>query len=460
MLTGVHLLVSYLPSAVHDYYHAARSTTQILVYGTPEYPWSTSILLLIIRILTFSILLRTYFGPWILRLISSRIRIKSISLRSVRGIYFRQGNRILRVERISYAWKVVNGTRRFILKVYGFHLEIGDAEVPDVSPPGKLQAKLAFLSPRPILDQFKRLYAALFALIDPYFRPFARKYAVACLQLAIRCLPAITQAFSLELYEAVTTFKAIPGAKIVAEEISLTAAVEFLQTEQDTEPEATDSLNNTEAGNGVAMWSNKLRDGFRRSLDRAWGSTQGKGSLTFKVYNIEGTMPVNIECMEVSVSSAQKLIYKTDDDDKTTFLNLPGIVELKAGMDFNPRAGTVEPHTLDISLSLDRLMTKVDLLNTILAQLKPRPQPSVSLKRDFNLAPLDLEPRGSSFFSSPRITSAIQSAIPSFASSIFSPGKMSGALSALSPTTRKLLSPNSMKSPTSPFLQALSVSRI
>ena len=79
------------------------------------------------RIISFSLLLRTYLGPWLLALMSDHIRVRSISLWSIRGLYIRKGNRTWRVERISYVWSSVQG-RRLALKIDGLNVHIAKGE--------------------------------------------------------------------------------------------------------------------------------------------------------------------------------------------------------------------------------------------------------------------------------------------------------------------------------------------
>lgn len=151
------------------------------------------------------------------------------------------------------------------------------------------------------------------------------------------------------------------------------------------------------------------------------------------------------------------LKHKAGETINTTFLSVPDITELTASMDFSPRAGTIEPHTLDVSLSLGRLIFKVDLLATVVDKLKPPPRTTISERRNAPVPPLELaSPRSSIFFGSPGL-STLQSALPSFTNSMFSGRVRSGSLSAFS-ATGNLLSPKSLKSPTSPFFKAISVS--
>ncbi|KAG2013550.1 hypothetical protein CC2G_010449 [Coprinopsis cinerea AmutBmut pab1-1] len=427
-----------LPAILHQYYDAARQTTHVLVYGKPEHSPLTFLLLWSLRIVTVSILLRTFVGPWVLRLIYSRIRIRSVSPRSIRGVFLRSGERTIRIERIGWGWSN--------LTLDGFTLDVGDKEVPKAShPPEKTSSNFAFLNPKPLLAIPRAIYNVISLLLEPWLKPIFRHYTVMALQFILtRVVPAITQRLSFVMRDTTLTFSALPGTKIVVKEVTLTAAVQFLQTENGDDGAEPVPPREAQTQSEVATWGTRLRDGFRRSLDRAWGSTQGKGSVTFKASRIEGTMPQSIRG------------YKVD----RTFLSIPNSIELRAGMDFNPRTGAIEPHTLDISLSMDTMVGEVDLLNLLLTKLKP---PSVRTsstdKRNVTVPPLDIpSPRSSVFFPSAGLPSALQSAMPSFASSFFPPSAKFGPLSALSPKTGGLLSPRSLRSPASPFFRALSSS--
>jgi hypothetical protein len=212
----------------------------------------------------------------------------------------------------------------------------------------------------------------------------------------------------------------------------------------------------------MAAWTTRLTDGFKRSLDNAWGKTRGKGKVEFKVFNIQGSMPLDAEgeyhcCMPPSppIHLYHRFLGPT-----VSFLSLPDIMDMVASMEFNPRAGAIDTHTLEFGLALGSCSAKVDLVNTLLKQLKPDPSPPPSRLRP-NAPQIDLgSPLYSSFaFPSGSISASIQSALPSFASSFFSPTNKSGSASALlSPTSGKILSPTSLRSPASPFFRVFSVS--
>ncbi|TFK23245.1 hypothetical protein FA15DRAFT_705606 [Coprinopsis marcescibilis] len=332
------------------------------------------------------------------------------------------------------------------LKFEGLKVEIDKQEVSNQSENTKA-SWFAFLSPTPILNQFRRLYDGALRYLEPLVRPIARRYLVACLKVAIRVVPKITQAVSLEVLDATMTFTAIPGMKIVAKEITLAASITLNEAEQEGEVVLNEAIPVADAVNraqGMAIWSNRLRDGFRRSLDRAWGMTQGTGKITFNIFDVEGTTRSNSQGKPFT----------------TSFLSIPDKIQLTAGMEFNPRAGLIERHTLDVALSLGRVSAQADVMNVVLSQLKPVDSPKPPPVAQKPIIPsLNMEAlRSSSFFSSPRFSSALQSALPSFTSSLFSGGPKSGPMSPFTPRTANALSPKAFKSPTSPFFRAISAS--
>lgn len=421
--------------AFTDYAHRTLSTTRILALGSPEYPWSTSVFLWIIRLITFSLLLRTYLVPWLLGLMTKHIRIRSISFRSIRGLYLRQGKHTLRADRISW-W----GFSRLTLKVDNLSIDIGEEpkEKPVSTNGSPRKLSLTVLNPSPVIRQFRRLFGVLVSYLDPVLRPIIRQNVVALLRIAIRWLPRITQRMTFELKNTTVTFAALPGTKITTEEVMFVASVDLIELEPS--PEALlDAMAAEKKKNSVmTAWTNRMTEGFKRSLDRAWGSTKGKGKVEFKVYNIQGYMPLNVG------------------GPASSFLSLPDPIDLVASMDFNPRAGSIETNTLEFGLTLGDCSAKVDLVMLLLEKLKPKASPTPPRPPPHNITVDSPPSRYSSFgFPSGGISASIQSALPSFASSLFSPGSISRPMSAFSPTAGNLLSP---KSPASPFFRAISAS--
>ncbi|KAF8812536.1 hypothetical protein BYT27DRAFT_7182979 [Phlegmacium glaucopus] len=432
-------------------------TVYLLLIGTPDNALSTSILLWLLRIITFSLLLRTYLGPWLLAQMSDHIRVRSISLWSIRGLYIRKGSRTWRVERVSYAWASVQGSRRFALKLDGLNVHIAQEEggqsFAKTQRRSNRNLTLADLNPSPLAGYLWKFTSALTTFLEPYLRPMIRTYVVACLRIGIQWLPRITQALSFDLQSTVITLADMPGTKIVAHEISLHTALSLTQLEQTVGPEdvkPTHNRSHNRKSLSMGLWKKRLAEGFHRSLDKAWGETRGTATLSLTIGNIVGTMPT------LSLQESQNV----------PFLLLPGSIDLLVSAKFNPKEGVVDRHGLEVSLKIGDCSVKVDLLKLLLEKLPKRPKTSI-INPSEPLSPVSIQadtPLASSFSPGPQSSAAFPSPVQSFTSAIFSPSSLlfspSSILSSSTLKSPSLLSPNLPQpfSPTSPFFKALSAS--
>jgi len=227
---------------------------------------------------------------------SNRLRVRSISLRSIRGLRFRKGIQTWKVERVSYRWLSVDGSRRLAVKIEGLSLDIAKG-LKGTNPTTKRHNRnltLADLDPSPIARQLWRVFWAFTTFLEPYFRPFLRTYLIACLRLAIKWLPKLTQALSFDLLSCAVSFEEIPGTMLLAENVSLHLALTLTQVAEvvvtdDVEP----ILSSQEAGmiQNFGLWKKRLAEGFQRSLDTALKEIHGRVDLSLKISNLVGTMP-------------------------------------------------------------------------------------------------------------------------------------------------------------------------
>jgi hypothetical protein len=234
---------------------------------------------------------------------SDHIRVRSISLWSIRGLYIRKGNRTWRVERISYVWSSVQG-RRMALKIDGLSVHIAKGEGQSAQthrrPSHKRNLTLADLNPSPLARYLWQFTSTLITFLEPYLRPIIRTYVVGCLQIGIQWLPRIARALSFELQSMVITLADMPGTKIVAHEISLHAALALTQLEQTSSSEdvkPTPSRTDNRKSLNMELWKKRLAESFHRSLDKAWGETRGTATLSLSIGNIIGTMPTSLQGM-------------------------------------------------------------------------------------------------------------------------------------------------------------------
>ncbi|TFK75811.1 hypothetical protein BDN72DRAFT_809463 [Pluteus cervinus] len=344
------------------YLHSFASFFHALLLQTPQHNWWASILIWIVRVATLSLLLRTYLFPWAISLLSKHIRIKSVSFRSIRGLYIRRGSQIWKVDRISYAWR----SRRMNIKVQGFSLDVDIAPIPTRTAPARRHARgltLADFAPSPMAHRLWSLLSGVFALVEPLLRPVFRSVVVYCLHILIRWLPIIADALTFELYNTTISPTSLPGVEVAAQKIHLHMSLDFIQLaspDKHRENEPLGKLSSTPHLYGVAAWRKRLGAGFRRSLDRAWGSTEVNGSVTLTVGGLMGSMPPWASHLGV---------------EKMCFLSIPGDIAFQASARFNPREGTVNKHSLQLNLTLGDCSVKLDGLYNLVQKwdaLKPK----------------------------------------------------------------------------------------
>lgn len=247
-------------------------------------------LIWIVRIATFSLLLRTYLFPLAVTLLSKHIRIRSASLRSVRGVYIRRGSQVLSIERISYAWR----SRRLNIRVQSLRLEVEFKPTPPTSIRKHARAlTLADFAPSPLAYRLWESFSFVLGLLDPYFRPLLRSIVVATLQIIIACLPVIAEVLTFELYEVTLAPTNFPGVELVIKKVDVHSALKFVKFGPSEDRVSEASTSGPSASRplvGAAAWKKWISGGFERSLDIAWGRTEGTASIVFTTEGISASM--------------------------------------------------------------------------------------------------------------------------------------------------------------------------
>lgn len=268
-----------------------------LLLWKPQNSISATVVIWLLRIITFSLLFRSFIGPLILRLISSRLRVQSVSLRSIRGIYFRAGNRILQVERIGigYHRPSADAANRFAIRVEGLRLEVTKAA------DGTLEKSLSRrrtirlpkredLAPFPLAHAIwslvRNVVVWVYTSCEPFVRPVVRRSMVYTLRFVIRALPALTQVLDLEVDSATVTLQKIPGAEFTVRKVKVHTSVAFTQLDNSTAALANAPFVQQPRHKrfaSVADLGTRIRNSMRRSWEYAWGSTQVAASLSVHV---------------------------------------------------------------------------------------------------------------------------------------------------------------------------------
>ncbi|KAJ7179036.1 golgi-body localization protein domain-containing protein [Mycena filopes] len=330
-----------------------------LLLARPTDFWWTTFSVWLVWLVTFSFVLRTYIVPWAVGRMSRHLRVRSISFRSVRGLYARAGTQTLRADRISWTWSSVDGSRRMTFQVHGLTLEVGSPPQPPERKGGALT--FADLAPSPMAHRLWMLFSGLYSLIDPFLRPFVRAYFAACLRLLIRWVPGISQALALDIHSPMITFADRPGAKVVINTISIRTVLAFTQTDKPIQvavkPVAR-APSRARSSYSVGAWRRRLTNSVQRSWDRAWGQTHGSAKVELKLHDIRGSID------PLATAFGNSILRKPG-----KFFILPGSIDFDACLGFSPKSGSIDPHSVKVSLTMSDadvdIRVMVDLLETL-----------------------------------------------------------------------------------------------
>ncbi|KAI0702885.1 golgi-body localization protein domain-containing protein [Cytidiella melzeri] len=337
-----------------------------LVISKPQDSASATVVLWLLRVVTFSLLFRSFLGPAILRLVSSRLRVQSVSLRSIRGIYFRAGKGILHIDRLglSYHRPHQHSASRFSIRVEGFRLELVKAErttkrkFRSSAEDEQSRKKRAARAAKRTWVIARVVAASVYSAFEPHARPVLRKAVIAVFRIIIRALPALTQVLDLDLDSAVVSSPSIvPGAEIVLSRTRIHAGVAFTQLDNSADGvlDGVSTLVKHRRFASVADLNTRVKNSFKRTLGRAWGSTHVAASVT-------------LEIDEVGCLATRLLLEQVEGYHSSTFLSIPRI-KFSTSVRLDPRQ-TIERHGLEVSLSAGEAAVDADVLHHVLNIVK------------------------------------------------------------------------------------------
>lgn len=294
---------------------AVFSVLNILLLGSPGgYGFWAFLVVWLVRIATLSFVFRTYAGPALLKLVSKRLRVRSISLRSIRGIYFCAGSGTIRIDRVGISYHRPSPTTasRLTLIVEGLRVELSKDKEPQLRP----SLKRRRTTPVTRFGDHAQ-FAILAALrstanfLDPYVRPIIRASIVSALRFIISALPTLTQTIDFELDSAVVTYTALPGVELILKQAKIKTKVMLSVVENVLNPGAPvapqlQSIRGHRRFASVADWNARVQNSLRRTWDRAWGATQVTASLSLRLKGISATAsPSALQDMPTALSTSE-----------------------------------------------------------------------------------------------------------------------------------------------------------
>lgn len=261
------------------------------VFGPTTSVWSWIMLACsLVAVVLFLFIARAYIAPYVVTRFSNHLRVRSISLRSIRGLYFRRGNRTWHVERIGYSYSSSGEgkPRGLILKIQGLRIEIEQqSHEPHIQTRHRRRLTLVDLSPSPLALHLWSVMSDVYWVFDPIIRPIIRLCVTSILNQVIHRIPTLTQALRLELDSAAVIYAAIPDAQLIVEGVTLHAHLTFSHIQAPI-PHS-DTIDGqgyyrpSAAALAMGAWKSRLVMGFKRTWIRAWDRTLGqtKASLAF-----------------------------------------------------------------------------------------------------------------------------------------------------------------------------------
>ncbi|KAI5893473.1 uncharacterized protein SCHCODRAFT_02747457 [Schizophyllum commune H4-8] len=320
---------------------------KLLLISSPSSTWLSCLILFLVRIFTALVLLRSWIIPGLLNAASKHVRVRTTSLRSIRGIYIAAGTLEVRIERVSWPRSPPEATTRWTVTFEGLRLRLKKQEQ---HKPILLKRRRAFsfkelqtTSPKQSIRQW---FASAYSILDPLVRPYLRVYFVACLRIVFRFLPHLTSAIAFEVQDFQASVADLPGVDVSAHRVHLQTFINLVGLE----PPASALKHRRKSStpkpqtHRFSVLRTRIAGSFRRSWNAAWGHTQGHIHWRFSVRDARGFM------QPVSTGRISEL----------PFFDLPGEAHLQGSVGFNPIVGFSYAQALSVLLNLGKVVVDVD----------------------------------------------------------------------------------------------------
>ncbi|KZS98046.1 hypothetical protein SISNIDRAFT_449676 [Sistotremastrum niveocremeum HHB9708] len=356
------------------------SVANCTCFGCSSGPYSAWLLSQLLQLSIALLIFSRYIAPFFLRQVTSRVRVRSISLRSIKGLYICTGNVTLSIERIGLAYhqKSAEHARRFSFQIIGLRLELdpkgsketrkhADKEKSDAAPPSP---------PRRALQSLTGAFASV---LNWGFRPAARWLFVTFLRLLIRGLPALTQVFDVELDRAVVCLVPFGGAHLSASGVSLSSRVEFTEHDEAAKSRTAHKklIKPVRHTPSPESWRTRFKGSFTRAWDRAWGKTEGFVSISVAVKDIAAYqgMPEPISTPRRTPGSRnashfQKSVSLSALQNSNLLFKVSKPARFHVSTRFSPKIAELHEHTLSASVELSDVHVIIHTCHDLLQQFK------------------------------------------------------------------------------------------
>ena len=236
--------------------------------------------------------------PYLLRRLVSNFRVRSISARSIRGLFLKRGYLTINLERIgiSFHSPTDSSARHVHVQVQGLVIHVTNLanSPPSRDPMPKADPRrrysLDIAPPLAILADF--LPSWLLWAVDAVMRPILRWLFVGATRTFIRILPSLSQIVDIEIDNITVVFEDLANAHINMRGVTLATRAVFSQladinTRLSEEAKVAETISEHKQLSRAAVdWRNRLALSSRRTWRRAWSITQGSASISLKLQGI------------------------------------------------------------------------------------------------------------------------------------------------------------------------------
>lgn len=305
------------------------------------------------RLIVLASLFRTWIAPAVIKILSKRLRLRSVSLRSIRGLYLRTSRAVYTVDRIKLGWRWVSLSKTVRLKVTieGMCVEmLQPAKRKKPSQPLKLNARMRSLAQLKTVTN--PLSPSIFAVISYVVRPTITTAARALLRLVVLALPTLTQVIEVELDNTKLSSRSHPGVFMTMDTINLSSHLAFSKVERP--PTNGDTPSAANPLDKISKLSSYWSFFTVPSGERAWATVQASAHLSLTVSNLNLFMEKS-GIRDLGTSS---------------ILQLHQGIKLELGAHFLPSRLELDLGGLNASLNLGSIEIHLEELLSVIKSLK------------------------------------------------------------------------------------------
>lgn len=360
-----------------DIWYSVSWLGKAIVSNPPSLPVWATWFTLIIRTIVVLVIFRRNIAPFLLAKVTRRIRARSISILSIKGLYFYSAGRTWRVERIGWSFHPW-AESRLSVKIEGLRLDIAKPNTFNQrhmtsQPLATPQRSMVIL--RAALASLEWLWGWLI-MSSPltWLRNAISSGFILVARLFIRCLSSLTQHLDFELDSGVISFGALSGTQVIIRGATLATKVEFSQMDKDAEVPSSDSRRLRVEGRWSTShhWNLMILSGADRFWERIWGQMEGFVAVHVAIREIVALSPLSLPTSSRQTSHGKKGSVSWDNDSDPES-QLPSDVILRVSgprilisTQFSPKLLTLQRHTSHCSLDIPVIDASADQIQSLL----------------------------------------------------------------------------------------------